>query len=175
MKYFFLSNQDTKHQLNSAMPTNSTNQTLFNMIKTQVIQEIELGTRSFRDLEGKISLDMQYAILSELAERAARKFQAEVFPTLRAEILMRTADQFYVSEDMCLGWDGDREYVRDIYIKERFSDKLEPRVIKQFADHQMEEEEWDAFKPLIDKQQREDLAEELGEDWENDNIWYIQC
>jgi len=154
------------------MPTSPT---LYNMIKSQVIQEIESGSRSFPDLNGQISLDMQYAILSELVERAARKFQAEVFPTLRAEILMRTADQFYVSEDMCLGWDGDREYVRDIYIKERFSDKLEPRVIKQFADHQLEEDEWNAFKPLIEKQQRQDLMEELGLDLDNIDPVYIRC
>ena len=154
------------------MPTSPT---FYNMIKSQVIQEIESGSRSFPDLEGKISLDVQYAILSELVERAASKFQDEVFPTLRAEILIQTSDEFYVSEDMCLGYDGDREFVRDIYIKERFSDNLEPRVIKQFADHQLEEDEWNAFKPLIEKQQRQDLMEELGLDLDNIDPVYIRC
>ena len=72
-----------------------------------------------------------------------REFWKTNFRRFNAELIMRTAEVFEVTEDMGIGWDGDREYIQNIYIKERFSDRQHPRVIKQFADNQWEEEEWD--------------------------------
>ena len=144
------------------MPVNP--KRLLDIITDEITYRILRGSMSLRDLDNAHSYADRERILNAVAAAAREEFWKNQFRRFQAELIMRTADVFDVTEDMVMGWDGDREYVQDIYIKERFSDNEHPRVIKQFADNQWEEEKWNDFMELSAKKEKTKL-------WRNLKRW----
>ena len=143
------------------MPVNP--KRLLDIITYEITNRILRGSMSLRDLDNAHSYADRERILNAVAAAAREEFWKNQFRRFQAELIMRTADVFDVTEDMVMGWDGDREYVQDIYIKERFSDNEHPRVIKQFADNQWEEEEWNDFMEFIREERKKEIMEEFEE------------
>lgn len=135
---------------------------LLTILTEEITQRIMNGSMSLRDLDKAHSYADRDRILNAVAEAAREEFWKTNFRRFNAELIMRTAEVFEVTEDMGIGWDGDREYIQDIYIKERFSEREHPRVIKQFADNQWEEEEWEDFMEFIKEERRKEILEEFG-------------
>lgn len=143
----------------TTMPVNP--KRLSDMITDTITFRIMNGSMSMRDIDNAHSYADRERILNALADAEREKFMNKNFRRFRAELIMRTAEVFDVTEDMGIGWHGDREYVQDIYIKERFSERENPRVIKQFADSQWEEEEWNDFMEFVREERKKEIMEEL--------------
>ena len=139
------------------MPVNP--KRLLDIITDEITHRILRGSMSLRDLDNAHTYADRERILNAVAAAAREEFWKNQFRRFQAELIMRTADVFDVTEDMVMGWDGDREYVQDIYIKERFSNNEHPRVIKQFADNQWEEEEWNDFMEFIREERKKEIME----------------
>jgi hypothetical protein len=143
------------------MPINPKN--LMTIVTDEITHRVMEGSMSMREIDSCHDyLDREY-ILNALAQAEREKFMKEQFRRFRAELIMRTADVFDVTEDMAMGFDGDREYVQDIYIKERFSDDEDPRIIKQFPDNHLEDEEWNDFMEFIRENRKKEIMEEIGD------------
>lgn len=144
------------------MPVNP--KTLIEIITEEITRRVMEGTMCMKEIDNAHSYLDRNRLMNAIADASREQFWNKNYRRFRAELIMRTAEVFDVTEDMVMGWDGDREYVQDIYVKEKFSDDEHPRRIKQFADTQWEDEEWNDFMEFIRKERKKEIMEEYNLD-----------
>ena len=99
------------------MPVNP--KTLIAIITEEITRRVLEGTMSMKEIDNAHSYLDRNRLMNSIADASREQFWNKNYRRFRAELIMRTAEVFDVTEDMVMGWDGDREYVQDIYVKEK--------------------------------------------------------
>ena len=101
------------------------------MLKTKTldyyVQQIEERNIKFVDLGPKLGHGLREDLIAALRYRARDKFMKNVYEDFQTELMIATAEEVEINEDMTLvgGPEGmDRDLVQDVYIKFK-----EPRLI----------------------------------------------
>ncbi len=139
------------------------------MLKKQTldyyVKQIEERKIKFVDLDPKLGQGIREDLIATLRNRARDRFMKTVYEDFRTELMVATAEEVEIFEDMTLvgGPDGiDRDLVRDIYIKFK-----EPRlmygIMWQYEDDDNEAEEDNV---VMKSDSRSDLVKT---DWAQDN------
>jgi hypothetical protein len=121
------------------------------MLKTKTldyyVKQIEERKIKFVDLDPKLEHGVREDLIAALRDRARDKFMKDVYEDFSTELMVTTAIEVEINEDMFLvdGPGGiDRDLVQDVYIKFK-----EPRlmygIIYQFEDDDNEEDEDNAI------------------------------
>lgn len=101
------------------------------MLKTKTldyyVNQIEERKIKFVELDPKLGHGLREDLLAALRDRARNKFMKDVYEDFRTELMVATAKEVEIFEDMTLvGGPGgiDRDLVQDVYIKFK-----EPRLM----------------------------------------------
>ena len=138
------------------------------MLKTQLLEyyakQINERKIHFTDLDPHLQFDVRWELLALLSHQAKNEFMENHFLDLKTELMIATAENVEIYEDMRLVHDMDmidREYVRDISIRFKH-----PRLMYAIVDIDDEEILYDEDNIIMMSDCRSDLEKsgyEFGE------------
>ena len=122
-------------------------------------EQIDKGVLSMKQLENSIFSNLFDKLNDILINDSFTKFHATTFKFLKGELIVKTAKNIDVDEDMILLYDestgqNDREYVRNVYItpqyshleKENYDEEYNTLEYKEYID-----DDWKYIYPFVHK------------------------
>jgi hypothetical protein len=120
-------------------------------------REIENGHITIRELELSINCNLFDKLNEMLINDSINHFQKTTFKFLKGELIVKTAQNIEVDEDIVLLYDentgeNDREYVRNVYITPRYSHLEKENYDEEYNTLEYKEyidDEWKYIYPFI--------------------------